>query len=61
MPEILQAITRLVPARYFVDALKTVFLTGNVWPIFLHSSANLAILGLAFFLITAWNTDKKLA
>ncbi|MDR2367290.1 MAG: ABC transporter permease [Deltaproteobacteria bacterium] len=61
MPAFLQAVTLLVPARYFVTALKTIFLAGNVWPILLCSTVMLAILGLAFFLLTAWKTVKKLA
>jgi ABC-2 type transport system permease protein len=61
MPPLLQAITKLVPARYFVSALKTIFLAGNIWPIIIHSIVLLAILGLLFFLITAKKTKMKIA
>ncbi|MDR1677782.1 MAG: ABC transporter permease [Deltaproteobacteria bacterium] len=61
MPLALQLITRLVPARYFVASLKTMFLTGNIWPILIHTVIFLSILGLLFFLITARKTIKKVA
>ncbi|MDR2387022.1 MAG: ABC transporter permease [Deltaproteobacteria bacterium] len=60
MPTFLQAITRLVPARYFVASLKTIFLAGNVWPVFLYTIVHLIILGLAFFVITVRKTTKKI-
>ncbi len=31
MPKVIQYITYLVPARYYVDFLQTIFLVGNVW------------------------------
>ena len=39
MPAPIRAITRLVPARYFVDSLKTVFLAGDIWAVFLPYSS----------------------
>jgi ABC-2 type transport system permease protein len=33
MPILIQALTYLVPARYYVEVLKTVFLAGDVWPV----------------------------
>lgn len=37
MPEWIQVITHVVPARYFVTCLQTLFLAGNVWKLILLS------------------------
>ncbi|HEY6598113.1 MAG TPA: ABC transporter permease, partial [Pseudomonadales bacterium] len=60
MPGWLQTVTYLLPARYFVASLQTVFLTGDVWSLFVpHILAMLAI-GALFFGIVARNTRKSL-
>jgi ABC-2 type transport system permease protein len=61
MPKIVQLLTWIFPARYFVQALQTVFLAGDVWGIVLFNS--LVLLGFAglFFLLTARVTHKRLA
>jgi ABC-2 type transport system permease protein len=61
MPKIVQILTWMFPARYFVQALQTIFLAGDVWGIILFNS--LALLGFAalFFLLTARITHKRLA
>ena len=49
MPVVLRWISLLVPARYFVDFLQTIFLVGNVWP---NIVQNLTILsGITVFLM----------
>ena len=61
MPKIVQILTWMFPARYFVQALQTIFLAGDVWGIILFNS--LALLGFAalFFVLTARITHKRLA
>jgi ABC-2 type transport system permease protein len=61
MPKIVQFLTCIFPARYFVQALQTVFLAGDVWEIVCFNS--LVLLGFAalFFLLTARVTRKRLA
>ena len=49
MPQAIQIITHLLPARYYVAILQTVFLAGNVWKVMLFNSFAL-ILFCAFFL-----------
>jgi ABC-2 type transport system permease protein len=61
MPVALRLITRLVPARYFVSSLQTVFLAGDVWPLFARSMAAMAAIGSFYFLVTARRTVKKVA
>jgi ABC-2 type transport system permease protein len=60
MPYWLQLITYIVPARYYVQSLQTIFLVGDVWPIFLKNMAAMLIIGLFFFLITMHKTVKRL-
>ena len=44
MPAPIQVITHLIPARYFVAILQTLFLAGDIWPIVLANSAALAVI-----------------
>jgi ABC-2 type transport system permease protein len=50
MPVPIQLITHLVPARYFVSILQTLFLAGDVWPVIL---ANLGALGIMLAVLAA--------
>lgn len=43
MPLYIQAITYLVPARYLVTSLQTIFLVGNVWRLLLISMVPMVI------------------
>ncbi|MCB1749497.1 MAG: ABC transporter permease [Gammaproteobacteria bacterium] len=49
MPAPLRVLTDIVPARYFVSALQTVFLAGDVWPLLVDDA--LAMLGIGAVLI----------
>ena len=42
MPGVVQAITHVIAARYFVAILQTVFLAGDVWPVILPNALALA-------------------
>jgi ABC-2 type transport system permease protein len=48
MPAVVQAITRVLPARYFVSSLQTLFLAGNVWSVILPNAAALAVFAILF-------------
>jgi ABC-2 type transport system permease protein len=61
MPKIVQFLTWIFPARYFVQALQTVFLAGDVWGIIAFNSLVLLGFALLFFLLTARVTHKRLA
>jgi len=37
MPRVIQVVSTLVPARYFVSALQTLFQAGDVWPVLLQN------------------------
>jgi ABC-2 type transport system permease protein len=60
MPPAIQAITYLIPARYFVASLQTVFLAGDVWAVFLPNLAAMAVIGMFFFAIARHKTRKNL-
>lgn len=60
MPPAIQAVTYLIPARYFVSALQTLFQTGFVARIILIDGAFL-VASAAFFLgLTALKTRRRL-
>lgn len=46
MPAILQWLTLIVPARWFVSSLQTLFLAGDVWPVVLRDASVLAAMAL---------------
>jgi ABC-2 type transport system permease protein len=60
MPWVLRMLSHLVPARYFVANLQTVFLTGDIWPQFLSGMAAMLAVGAFFFTITVRKTHKRL-
>ena len=60
MPEAIQIITMIVPARYYVAILQTLFLAGDIWPVILANSAALVVLLIIFSLLVAKKTHKRL-
>lgn len=60
MPLPIRFITYLLPARYYVPCLQTLFLVGNVWKLFLQNMLWIFLIGLIFFAITARLTVKRL-
>jgi ABC-2 type transport system permease protein len=60
-PRAVQMISRLLPARYYVSLLQTVFLAGNLWGIVWKDSVVLAGMALILFSITLRKTKKRLA
>ncbi len=60
MPVVIQWLTYLVSARYFVDILQTLFLAGDIWPLFLINSAWLALMALFFLMIIKKKSRKLL-
>jgi ABC-2 type transport system permease protein len=60
MPKWIQVLTYVVPAKYFVQSLQSLFLVGTVWPLILIDMIPIVGIGLIFFLITASKTAKRL-
>jgi ABC-2 type transport system permease protein len=61
MPVVIQWISRIVPCRYLVPSLQTVFLAGDQWPLFGRNIAAMLVIGALFFAAAAKNTQKRLA
>ena len=60
MPAPIRAITYAIPARYFVETLKTVFLAGDIWAVFLPNLLAMAAIGVVFFVLAKRATRKNL-
>ena len=60
MPLWIQMVTYLIPARYFVTSLQTLFLVGNVWTLIIPNSLMMLAIGSLFYVWTARRTVKRL-
>jgi ABC-2 type transport system permease protein len=60
MPRVVQGVTHLIAARYFVAILQTVFLAGNVWSVILPNALALAIMAAFFLGLTRRKSRKRL-
>jgi ABC-2 type transport system permease protein len=61
MPAAVQVISYLVPARYYVALLQTLFMAGNVWSVILPNTAVLAIVAAVLMSLARSATRKRLA
>lgn len=61
MPAAVRVITYILPARYYVTLLQTIFLAGDIWAVILPNAAVLAAMAMFFFVLTRRATQKKLA
>lgn len=61
MPRIVQAATYLVPARYLIPQLQTVFIAGDDWSLFLPLMAVLLAFGFVLFLLCVRATQRRIA
>ena len=57
---IVQTITHVIAARYFVAILQTVFLAGNVWSVILPNLLGLGVLTVIFLGLTYRKSRKRL-
>ncbi len=60
MPEPIQIITHVVPARYYVAILQTLFLAGDIWPIILANCAGLLVMMVIFIGLARRKLRKRL-
>jgi len=60
MPWPIQALTYLVPARYLIPALETVFLAGDQWKLILPNIGMMLVFGLVFFFLAFRVTRRSL-
>jgi ABC-2 type transport system permease protein len=59
MPEVLQFITYLVPARYFLAALRAIILKGATLPSISNQIWPLMIFAVTFPLLSSWRLNKR--
>ena len=60
MPAVIQTITRLIAARYFVAILQTVFLTGDIGSILIPNSLALLAMAVVLFILIKIKSKKRL-
>ena len=60
MPGVVQAITYLFAARYFVAIVTTLFLAGDVWSVIVPNTVALALMAVIFLGLTRLKTRKRL-
>ena len=61
LPAAVQLITFLLPARYYVTLLQTIFLVGDIWRVILPNAAVLAAMMTALLWLARRATKKQLA
>jgi len=60
LPTLVQLITFILPARYYVTLLQTIFLAGNVWAVILPNAAVLGAMMTALLWLARRATRKQL-
>jgi ABC-2 type transport system permease protein len=60
MPWPIQQITRIVPARYLVGCLQTLFLVGDHWPLLVPKIGVMLLIAGVFYGIVAKKTSRRL-
>ncbi len=58
MPSVVQTITHVIVARYFVAIVQTLFLAGDVWAVVLPNALALLLMA-AIFLTITWRKSRK--
>ena len=61
MPRAIQWLTYIVPARYLIPPLQSVFLVGDVWSLFVPNIAILLLFGAFFFLRVTKAIKRRIA
>ena len=60
MPKIMQIITNIVPAKYLISAMKTLFLMGNNWSILLPNILGILAIITAIYFAVLHKTKKSI-
>jgi ABC-2 type transport system permease protein len=60
MPLVIRGVTHLIPARYFVTALQTLFQAGQIWSVLVPSMLFLLAASLLFLFLTYRKTRRDL-
>lgn len=60
MPLPIQALTRVIPARYFVTCLQTIFLAGDIRSVLVPNTLALCAIGTVLIVLVARKTSRRL-
>ena len=60
MPKVVQLITHIIPARYFVSLLHTLFMAGDIWSVIWPNTLALAVMALLLFGLVRRISRKRL-
>jgi ABC-2 type transport system permease protein len=60
MPDIIQAVAHMLPAKYLVSSLQTLFLVGDVWALLLTNMAVMGLIAVILLLMIARRAKKRL-
>jgi ABC-2 type transport system permease protein len=60
MPTAIRLVTYVVPARYFVTLLQTIFLAGDIWTVIVPNAAVLAAMAAVLLVLSRLATQKSL-
>ncbi len=60
MPWPIRTITKIIPAKYYISSLQTLFLVGDNWPLILACLWPMLLIGLILSFITIWKSVKRL-
>ncbi len=59
-PRVIQIVSHVVPARYFVSISHTLFMAGDVWPMLLPNALALAVMAVLFTSLAFRKITKRL-
>lgn len=60
MPVPIQTLTRIIPARYFVSCLQSIFLAGDIRSVLLPNTLALCAIAIVLVLLVAKKTNRRL-
>ncbi len=60
MPKVMQIITNIVPAKYLIGAMRTLFLMGNEWSILIPNILGISTLASLIMFMTLKKTKKSI-
>lgn len=61
VPYIIRIVGHIIPATYYMELVKTIFLAGNNWTLIIRNGAVLAGYATLFFLLSLRLAQKRLS
>jgi ABC-2 type transport system permease protein len=60
MPPVVQVFTRVIPARYLISCLQTIFLAGDIHSVLIPNTLALCAIAAVLILFVALTTKRRL-